>query len=241
MSICGWIRDLETGALLQSMPRCLQCDPNEPEDMGPCGIRIEVFDAFELAENGEAATPLPATDARLNDCGRFTLKDIAPPSLGLVAVRLTDALGGIRWATTMTPVLAAPNARWDDLEVYAVPIRLAAGWSVQASEMLGGQALSSRGAGIELYRHKRTPVVGVDADAQLYFADEASGGVAILDPARTVTGTTGGALRLSELAAPATGGNLEGCVWPWPSPVVIPGLISVQKVDSRDANGEACE
>lgn len=206
-------------------------------------MRVEIFDRADLALNGPAARPLLDEVTHLNDCGRFVFRDVVPPASGAVIIRLSNAATSTTWTATLRVADVAPNARLDDVDVYAVRARVEAGWSVQASALLSGQSLASVGAAVELYLHKGDGIAGVDTGAQLYFADEASGGPVVLDLGSSVTGTTGGALRLTEATAPATGGEpaLEGCSWPLPRSMIAPEHISVTTVDSVDGLGQQCE
>lgn len=244
VSVCGWLRDFEGVEYWLSSPSCLRCDADSPEGDGPCGMRLEIFDRMELEQNGAAATPLVDDVTILNDCGRFVFADVPPPASGEVVVRLSNGASSTRWTTAVRVVDAVANARSDGLVVYALRAQVVAGWSLQASSLLGGQSLASVGAAVEVYRHKGAAVGGVDSGAELYFADEASGGPIVLDVGRDVTGTTGGALRLTEAGGLPSGGEseLEGCSWPMPRSVIVPGHVSVTTVDSvAGAGGEVCE
>ncbi len=236
VTICGRLRDVETGAGIRAdAPNLAWCDEGGADD-GACALRLTAHDALDFAGDPAGATPLPVDDGRLDDCGRFILRNIDRPQLGYLALVVDDDEGepDARRATVRI-LSAATNQVMTGRSVYSLAATTDAAWTTQAG--LDGATLADRGATLVIVRDAEdAPVAGVTLSdaflggaAPLYFADDDPDHRTTIDPARAETGDNGAALLLDggeHTVEPAP----PDCPWPTVLAAAIPGALVVAEV-----------
>ncbi len=91
VSVCGRLVDVASDAPLRAASPALRgCeDPRAAQD-GPCALRISFHDALDYAGDPGGAATLPVDDLHIDDCGRFSARNISRPQLGYLALVVDD-------------------------------------------------------------------------------------------------------------------------------------------------------
>jgi hypothetical protein len=107
-----------------------------PTASGPCALQMLAFDAVTFATNsnmGMATTPQAVGDTYIDDCGRYRLSDITPPTQPFLALGIDDAgqpFGPT--GVTVTTGVALPSAadsKTKDFEAWIADGATIASWT----------------------------------------------------------------------------------------------------------------
>lgn len=252
-TICGQIYDLETGEpFADPGATCARCAA--PADTGPCSIGVRAFDAIQFGTNPQTATPLEVGDTYVDDCGRYKLENVTPPSGPFVGLGLDDATAGPGGTTVAVGVATptAPGTATQELDAFVVSAAATTGWTES-----GGPSIAD-GMFVAVFRAMRagqTPQAGVTItrngaaipdDDSYFVATEATR--TTIDPLATETGANGTAIvEPASIAEGATAYGADpgplpaGCAWEQHAGVALPGIVFVQVFRPLDSGaGEVC-
>jgi len=256
VSVCGAVRDMETGAAV-ARGGCMSaaiCDPDEPETNGTCALAPRFFDAVDLAENGAAATPLAVDALEWNACGAYAARSVAMPASGIMAVVIDDSSAHEPALDDFVPVAAVfpvtEEARVEDRDAFALRRSTDAAWTESAGDPFGGDSFGAHGAEVVRFLRSGDPVSAVTVTddtgepiaGTYYFADEGTT-YAALDPDQAATGVNGSALLAPDdpVTAQADGGLPGECVWPAGVVEPIAGFLLVSdRVAEIESTGVLC-
>jgi hypothetical protein len=156
-TICGQLYNLENNELFTAADSTgARCDPAMPATAGPCALRINAYDAIAFANNPNTP-PLVVGDTFIDECGRYRITDITPPTgspfiaLGIDDVDPTKAGPG---GVTNAAGLAQPNVpdmALKDIEAFVVPATTTTKWA-----QTGGPTLAT-GIYAMIFRQRRAP------------------------------------------------------------------------------------
>jgi len=258
-TICGQLYNIENNEVFQAAnSNGTRCDPMNPATAGPCAMRINAYDAIAFAMNPGTA-PLSVVDTYVDDCGRFRLTDVTPPSGSpFVALGMDDrdptkmGPGGVTNATGVaTPT--APNMAVKDVEAFAVPASTTTRWA-----MTGGPTIAN-GIYVMMFRQRRAPSMLTQAGVTVlkgppptfmptpttdhYFINTDVQRERI-DAAANVTGANGTALvtpaALSDIYTGAPTGLPAECRWSAHAAATVAGVVFVQILRPVNATGMTC-
>ncbi|HLL23699.1 MAG TPA: hypothetical protein VK427_16285 [Kofleriaceae bacterium] len=258
-TICGQLYNMEDSEPFTAESSTgVRCDPQNPTASGPCALRVNAYDAIAFASN-PATTPLSVADTYVDDCGRFRLSDIMPPSGSPFIALGTDdrdpARTGTAGVTNAAGVATAtaPNMATKDVEAFVVPATTTTKWA-----MTGGPPISS-GIYVMIFRQKRAgtrltqagvtvlkgpppnfmPIPSndhyfVNTDVQRERVDSAAG----------ATGANGTALvtnaMLSDIYTGTPNVLPAECRWSAHAAQTVPGVVFVQILRPVNAAGMTC-
>ncbi len=252
-TVCGQLYDVRTQAPLRSpSAEGVMCDPMNPSADGPCSVCINAYAPASLVDAPGDAVPLHSEAIELDDCGRFRMIDVAPPtdaSVALLAGNCNPVANA--WAPTAVSLLTSPQMRVPDQRLFASERALDAEWTASAGAPFGTDTYVDRGAVLETFVHGEAPRAGVTLtvngrpvpNATYYFSEADDGTLSRIDTARTETGVTGSALVVGTDFVLHGGSGAEpfGCVWPAQLAASIPGVLFVQHKSAVSApTGDQC-
>jgi hypothetical protein len=231
-SLCGLILDAEDPVTIQ-LPGADgdACDPAQPTAIGPCSLRLRVYDALEYAADPVGATPLVSGTQTITNCGHYFVQDLTVPASGSVVVVVDDhpAVTSTR-VPTVSPGGAQPGLM-SHATVYTTRLTSEQAWSTSAALSPG---FAERGALLFRFRGANSPP-GVQVlrngreipDDDFYFSDESLRRLTV-DSARTTTGPNGSTLVIGDGSVAIYDGDEEaGCWAPRKLASTLPGHIYV--------------
>jgi hypothetical protein len=238
VTLCGRLYDLETNQKLEAAaPTAQQCGSGGASD-GPCELGVEVYDAINFAQNPGGAAPLNHMAVYIDDCGRYKIEGITPPSSTFMGIGVDDASGGAdNHKLTGVALPAAANQTINGFTTYSETNATDTSWSTQASQNPG---FAAEGVYVGIFLHAGAPVAGVtlkasgstDPTNDFYFNDASNDTRTTLDGTLDATGQNGTGLMIN-IAGLAqmtgTGAETSGCIWPTDQGASIPGVVFVQQ------------
>lgn len=255
-TICGQLYDFENDAKLAQVspaPTGAKCMTQTTD--GPCSLSITAYDAYLFGMNPTGTAPLNVGDVYIDDCGRYRVTDITPPSGPFVGLGIDDADTAKRGpaGTTNTVGVAAakaPSMAIKDFEAWIVKKSTTDSWTTS-----GAPSLASSGFYVSVFRgHKTGPVnqAGVQSTrggnpntANDYYFRAGDTVRTMVDTAATVTGTNGTVLitNASVGEGPAYGGSgviPAECAWETHAGASLPNIVFIQIFRPANAIGETC-
>jgi hypothetical protein len=253
VSVCGQLVDVATDQqLTAAMPWFGVCGSGMEATDGACELAITFYDALDFAGNPTGATPLGVSELILDDCGRFTARDIQRPSLGFLGIGIDDASGapddhrltGVAFPVSSGQVIPRTRA-------YALTNGTDDAWAAQAG--LGASTFVDRGAVLTMFVDadgNAVSGVGVTSNGSqrpgddYYFSDVDPRTRTTVAPALTSTGPNGCSLMLNSALVEhsGTGGEPTGCSWSSSLAASIAGVLFVQRTELENTTtGAACE
>lgn len=257
LTICGQIFDFATGLpFAQSGATGARCAT--PTASGPCSLGIRAFDAAAFVTSAGTAGGLATGEVYVDDCGRYRVPDITPPTTApLVALGIDDAVGNAGPAGTSNSVGVATSAVplvTRDLELFVVSGATLAGWTpntingpafgmsngIYAAVFRGHSTGTDVVSGVVIQRNRT-----VDMSRDYYFTNMVNR--TALDAAANATTTNGGALYSIEPMSQAltdaytgSGGLPATCAWEQHAGASVPFVILVQIFRPTNAPGMTC-
>lgn len=216
MTVCGRIRDTETGAVAGT------------------SASVVAYDALSYAGDPGGATPLATgvTDAS----GRFRFLDVPTPSLGDLLMVVDDAAGGSdELALTGRSIPALAGRRTIGTTLYATRNDTDLAWTTSAGDPFGTGTFGSEGAVLSLFHDGEDPVQGVEVTVDgspvtsYFFSDTDPDLRSTVDADATATGLNGAALTVGAGTGSYSGSGSEpsGTSWSASTAGDVPGLIWV--------------
>lgn len=157
-TICGQLYNIENNELFAAETGTgTRCDAANPTTTGPCALKITPYDALAFAGNPQTAVPLTTADIYIDDCGRFRLTDVTPPSASPFIALGTDdrdpTKQGPMGVTNITGVATAtaPNTATKDVEGFIASVQTTTKW-----QMTGGPSIAN-GLYAMIFRQRRAP------------------------------------------------------------------------------------
>jgi hypothetical protein len=227
-----------------------QCS-STPTTTGPCALQMLAFDALAFANAPTTTAPQATGPLYLDDCGRYRLPDITPPSGPFIALGIDDAgqpFGptGVT-VTTGLAVQRMADAKTTNVEAWIVDRTTIGTWQATGGPMLADgiyaavfrqHSCTSTGtctgdgfanqAGVTITKSMQQQPAN-----DFYFQGEA--GRLHIDPAATSTSQNGtglytGASVSDGLVYSGTGGLTDptNCQWETHAAASIPGLVFIQ-------------
>ncbi len=245
VSLCGWIHDIETDAMIAAASPLRQACAATTAD-GPCSLRVRFFDALDFAMYPTGAVPSAPQSLTVDDCGRFVAHNLPRAAFGFISIVVDNGAGTAdRYVPTAVPYA---NAVASPVRAYATRRTTDAAWTTSAS--LGGPSFVERGVLVMAYVFHGVPHAGVQARRNganipgddFYFGDSMSTRNTV-DPARTNTGPNGSVLVINSanpIAHDGVGNSPAGCQWPSRLGASPPGVVSVQRFEAETTAGELC-
>jgi hypothetical protein len=245
ITICGRVIDAENGQLVAGASTGVRC--TSPDQGGACALSVKVYDALAFADDPVGSPELAYDEVVVNDCGYYSIRNLAPPELGYVGIGVDDGVADDDHVLSGVAQAAAANQRLDDLNLYAVRSATDARWTTSAGNPFG-QTFSQQGAYLAIFLDAdRQPVAGVTVTENgapqpaqdYYFSDVDPLARMTVDPAQTTTGANGSALLIGSVLSnhSGTGGLPADCFWPSNLATTISGVVFVQE---RVASGSGC-
>ena len=216
MTVCGRIRDTETGAIAGA------------------AASVVAYDALAYAGDPDGATPL-ATGVT-DPSGRFRFLDVPTPSMGDLLMVVDDAAGGSdQLALTGRSIPAAAGTRTIGTTLYATLNDTDLAWTTSAGDPFGTGTFGSEGAVLSLFHDDEDPVPGVEVTvdgspaASYYFSGTDPDLRSTVDPDATATGLNGAALTVGAGTGSysGSGGEPSGTSWSASTAGDVSGLIWV--------------
>jgi hypothetical protein len=252
-SLCGWIRDAESGqpVVEGDGTDTSACVPGEAAEDGPCALEVFVFDAIQFATAPEDAEPLAADELTIDRCGRFRVVNAPVPSGGIIAVTTDDSTAGEADAMAHAGIAsrAAPGLRVTDRDLLAVRRETDQAWTASAGDPFDGTSLVEKGVALVTFRRAGEPAAGVTATVggspepadDFYFqADEDTR--TTIDPAAESTGSNGTALMFNIALQMLSGQGQEsdGCAWDSELAATPANTVFVAERVLVDGSGDEC-
>lgn len=261
-TICGQLYNIENNENFASDTSMgVRCDPSAPATSGPCALRVNAYDALAFATNPQTA-PLVVGDTYIDDCGRFRLSDVTPPTgapfiaLGIDDIDPTKAGPGGASNAAGVALPVAANMASKDVELFAVPAATTTKWA-----MTGGPTIAN-GIYVMIFRQKRAPSRLTQANVLVlkltnqqpppgptmstdhYFVKTDVQRERI-DAAENTTGANGTALVTNVSLMDAYTGNPSGnlppeCRWSAHIAATVAGVVFVQILRPVNASGMTC-
>jgi hypothetical protein len=253
MSVCGWLLDAETDALIGTVSdEWSDCDGLTPRPTtGPCALEVRLYDALMFAGNPTGTPPLMPERLTINTCGQFIAENVAAPALGFVAIAVDDEPTGANqhWlSAALLPAMA--NIRNDRVVAYAVRRTSNESWTASAGNPFGASTFGERGTYLHILSHRGLPAAGATVTVggspaeAFYFSDPGLARTTI-DANQTSTGANGSALVIgADLGNLSAEGGIplgDACIWPDLLGAAIPGVFLVQRSQTVDAMENVCE
>jgi hypothetical protein len=212
--------------------------------MGPCALAVRAFDAIAFATSPGTATPLVVADTYVDDCGRYRLTDITPPTNPFIGLGIDDAAMAMAGPAgiTNTVGLATPraiNTATKNLEAFVAPKATTDAWASSGGPALSGGIYAmvfrarSKGTapnpGVTMTRN------GTSVTANDHYFAGCSTLQTSIDTVATATGgngtalVTGASLADGITAYSGTGGGLPAeCSYSTHAGVALPFILFVQ-------------
>ncbi len=255
-TICGQLYDLATGVAFQdSGATGAACTTATPT--GPCSLAIQAYDAIAFATDPTTATPLTVGGVDIDDCGRYRVRDITPPSGPFIGLGIDDSAPAALGPTGTTnavgvATLTAANTATKGFEAWIVTQATTDMWTAT-----GGPTVTTTGVFAAIYRAASTGTAtqaGVtftrnnvaEPTDTFYFAAGDAMRLAV-DPTAMMTGANGTALIdnanvADSLAYSGTGGfaDTTDCRWETHAGASLPNVVFVQIFRPINQIGEQC-
>lgn len=250
VSVCGRLYDVETDAQIRSVTMSAGTCGDGTTSGGACDLQLRFHDALEFAGGPDTAAPLVVEEFRLDDCGRFTARNIRLPTSGFLTIAVEDRQGApdLRRLTAETfPVMA--QQVMTRARAYSIRRSTDEAWTATAG--LGGATLVDRGVLWKLFLYGNTPVAGaqifgadsvVRPDDDYYFSDTAAFTRLTIAPSQNATGVNGSALMINSglVEHSGDGGERPMCWWSSQLAASIPGVLFVSPSHLVGGNGAPC-
>jgi len=129
-TICGQIYNFEDGSTFQGAKTGAACAGTETT--GPCALQIVAYDAVNFAMNPTMTQPQAVGKVVIDDCGRYAVEDITPPSNAYIALGFDDRgqpLGptGVT-VTTGVAMPTAPDTKTQGFEAFVLDQSVIGTW-----------------------------------------------------------------------------------------------------------------
>lgn len=255
-TVCGQIYDLETGAPFAAAGATGAACGSGATD-GPCALQIQAYDAVAFATSPSTTPPLSTGTVTIDDCGRYRVSDISPPSSPLLGIGIDDAnpanMGpaGVTNAVGLA-LTSQSGAATAGFEAFVVKPSTTTAWASS-----GGPPLSG-GIFVGLFRAKSgdpntngdtctgtgcdAPQSGVTftnngatEPADDYYFTAAEANLTTVDPTATATGSNGAGLLTNasvtdSLVYAGTGGlsDTTNCQWKNHGAASLPNIVTIQ-------------
>lgn len=255
-TVCGQIYDLETGApFAASGATGATCTAGATS--GPCALALQAYDAVAFAMSPSSTPPLSVGSVTIDDCGRYRIQDITPPSSPLLGIGVDDANaanmgpGGVTNAVGLALTTAAGKAI-PGFEAFIVKSSTTDAWTASGGPPLSGGVFVGlfRGKGGDPATNGDTcsgsgcdaPAAGVTftksgatIPADDYYFTAADTNLTTVDATATATGANGAGLLTNasvndNLVYSGTGGlsDTTNCQWKNHGAASLPGIVTVQ-------------
>ncbi len=249
-TICGQLYDFENNQPV-AQPGATGAQCAQGATTLPCSLGIRAYDAVAFATIS-GTMPLTTGPVYIDDCGRYKVPGITPPSGPFVALAIDDAdptkpgpLGTTNAVGLATP--KAMNTATKDFEAFVVRPATSAGWTggPPLDAMNGIYAAVYRGhrAGMDLAAGVTFTVNGnPDVNRDYYLTNTANR--TAVDGAATATGLNGTALftkaTLANELYSGKGGLPPECVWDGHPGASIPYVVFIQIFRPTNAPSMTC-
>jgi len=261
-TICGQIYNFEDNSKFQGAATGAKCAGTETT--GPCALQILAFDAAVYAGAPSSTPPQAVGKVVIDDCGRYAVEDITPPSGPFLALGFDDAnMPFGPTGQTVTAGVAMPTAadtRTEKFEAFILNQSVIGTWTstggpsfangiyaavFRAHTCDGGTCIGDSFAtqsGVSI-----TKSGAVNAANDYYFLNEATRDH--IDPAVSATSTTMNGTGLltnasvnDSLAYSGTGGitDTTNCQWESHAAANVPGLLFIQIYRKTAKLGKTC-
>lgn len=252
-TICGQLYDFETNERFEAAGATgARCTAGATS--GPCALSIRAFDAIAFASNPQTAIPLPVEDTYVDDCGRYRLQHITPPSNPFVGLGIDDASPAGAGPAGITNIvgLATPrvaDTATRDFEAFVAPKATTDAWAASGGPPLAGgiyaMVFRARSRGAALSPGVMATRGGAAIPANDHYLAGCSSLRTAVDPAATVTGGTGTALVTGAMVAESvvysgTGGLPPECRYSIHAGASLPQILFVQVVRPISNAGMTC-
>jgi hypothetical protein len=228
VTVCGWIRDVETGGLIDPTVVGEVC--RDGVTAGACALDIEPYDALAYAQD-TSIPPQPYASKYVDSCGRFQLVEVVKPMLGYLGLGVDDRGTADEYGIGGSAFQISDGQRREDFDAFAIRHATDATWTAAAG--LTGDSFVERGVILMAFHDADgNPVEGVtiveggspEAANDYYFSDTTAETRRTLELARTVTGPNGAGLKINSglVEHSGTGG---GCNWTSALAIAIPGVM----------------
>ena len=253
-TICGQIYDLLTDQPFAATGAVgTQCAAGMTT--GPCALGIKAYDAISFASNPATAVPLGVGSVYLDDCGRYRMQDIDPPSGPFVALGFDDADAAMVGPAGTTNAVGVATLKdvgkaTADFDGFVGAKSTTDMWTAS-----GGPTLA-QGMFINIFRahktgHMEAPGAtftrsGNPVPSDDFYFTASDTGRHTIDPAATATGANGTAIVINAHIADGavnsgTGGLPSTCVWDTHAGASLPFILFVQVKHPRDdLTGDVC-
>ncbi len=254
-TICGQIYDIESGDAFQSAsPVGASCGAT-PAASGPCALGILAYDAVSFAENPSGTSPLANGGVFIDDCGRFRVSNITPPSGPFLALAFDDASPALIGPPGVTNGVGIATARAPDTAVKDFEGYIATKATTDMWASSGGPPISN-GIYMEMFRAHMTGFdeqAGVEATkdhnpntANSFYFSPSETKRDTIDPTATATGVNGTALvqgaTVTDLNGQGGQGGIDStCIYANQTGAALPNILFIQIFRPTDASGMTCD
>lgn len=235
-TLCGELRDLQTGAAIGDGTACRCGAGGDPE--GACSVRISVNSSLD-----PALPALPAEESVVDRCGRFRISNVPASQYLPVLVLTRPSVGDSRLPTTI--FLQPPQGAVSGVIAYSTRGSTDLEWTSSAGFPFGDATFAEKGVYVLLFREEGVGVPGVRATRggavvagdDFYFASTAVD-LSVVDSSADATGPNGAALMVNSALGQhsGTGGLTPPCTWSSELGTSIPGVVYVHEVISSCAS-----
>lgn len=253
-TICGQIYDITDNMPFHGAATGALCTGSETT--GPCALKITPYDALLFGMSPTTTQPLPNGGFEIDDCGRYRVKDITPPS-AFVGLGFDDknatTVGDPAGITNTTGVAtgASPDTATNGLEAWIAPKATTDMWTSSG----GGSPTVANGIYVGIFRaHKcdangnnctgdkfanqagvTMTLGGTPLTSDDYYFQAAETGHTTVDPAATATGANGTGLLKNasvnnNIMYSGTGGitDTTNCKWELKAAASLPNIVFFQ-------------
>jgi hypothetical protein len=260
-TICGQIYNFEDNTKFQGAATGNKCAGTETT--GPCALQIVAYDAVVFAGN-QSAPPQNVGSVVIDDCGRYAVKDITPPSGPFVALGFDDRGQPLGPAgVTVTAGVALPtnaDTRTEEFEAFVLDQSVIGTWTgtggpsfangiyasvFRAHTCDGGTCIGDSFAGQSNVQITKSGAVNAANDYYFLAADGATrqhiDGTAN-STSMNGTGLLTNASVADSLAYSGTGGitDTTNCQWESHAAANVPGLLFIQIYRKTAKLGKTC-
>jgi hypothetical protein len=252
-TICGQLFDFETNERFEATGATgARCTPGATA--GPCALSIRAFDAVAFASNPATAMPLPVEDTYVDDCGRYRLQHITPPSNPFVGLGIDDASPADVGPAGITNIVGLatpgrPDTATRDFEAFVASKATTDAWAASGGPSLASgifaMVFRARSKGAALSPGVTATRSGAAIPANDHYLGGCSSLRTAVDPAASATGGTGTALvtgaKLSDgFEYSGTGGLPPGCRYPGQAGASLSQLLFIQVLRPTSIAGMTC-
>jgi hypothetical protein len=252
-TICGQLYDFETNERFEAAgatgARC-----TTGATAGPCALSIRAFDAIAFASNPTSAIPLAVEDTYVDDCGRYRLTHITPPTNPFVGLGIDDADMTKQGPAGVTNIIGlatpkAPDTATKDFEAFVATKATTDAWAASGGPPLSGgiyaMVFRARSKGAALNPGVMVTKSGATIPGSVSYLGGCSSLRLAADPAATATGGTGTALvtgaKVSDgLVYSGTGGLPAGCQYTTHAGASLPNILFIQVARPINVLGMMC-